>query len=128
MQPTTGRIGATLAGFVLAMGLFMAGTAPAWAGRAFRHSSGFGFHRHAPHHRFFPGHFAWHPYHHYSPYAYFGFYDAGAPYAYSTTPGEYRRLPAFRLPGFFSYPGALGKEEGLALPAVSDTTSAVPPQ
>jgi hypothetical protein len=40
----------------------------------------------------------------YSPYYYPSYYY---PYA----PGEHRRFPAFRLPGFFHYPGAIGKEE-----------------
>jgi len=48
----------------------------------------------------------------------FGFYGSPySPYSYSPystyQPGEHRRFPAFRLPGFFYYPGAIGKgEEG----------------
>ena len=36
-----------------------------------------------------------------------------------TITGEYLRLPAFRMPSFFHYPGALGKGEDLELPEVS---------
>jgi hypothetical protein len=46
-----------------------------------------------------------------------GFYGYPYPYAYPYpyyghyAPGEHRRFPAFRLPGFFHYPGAIGKGE-----------------
>jgi hypothetical protein len=50
----------------------------------------------------------------YSPYYYPDYYSGYyAPY-YPYQPyesGEYRRFPAFKLPGFFQYPGALGKGE-----------------
>jgi hypothetical protein len=74
-------------------------------------------HDHHHHHSF--GHLGFHffgypyfygPYYpyYYSPYYYSPYY-AYAPYA----PGEYRIFPAFRLPGLFYYPGAIGKgEEG----------------
>jgi hypothetical protein len=45
-----------------------------------------------------------------------GFYGYPYPYAYPYpyyghyAPGEHRRFPAFRLPGFFHYPGAIGKK------------------
>ena len=56
-------------------------------------------------------------------YLFFGFYGYDDywydyPLTY-TVPGEYRRLPAFRMPGFFHYPGALGKDEDLDLIEVS---------
>jgi hypothetical protein len=61
---------------------------------------------------------------HYRPYyPFFGFYEYDDywydyPRTY-TVPGEYLRLPAFRMPSFFHYPGALGKGEDLELPEVS---------
>jgi hypothetical protein len=81
------------------------------------------FHRQHDHHHHGFGHLGFHffgypyfygPYYpYYSPYYYSPYY-AYAPYAYGLyAPGEYRLFPAFRLPGLFYYPGAIGKgEEG----------------
>jgi hypothetical protein len=76
-------------------------------------------HGHHHHHGFgYLGfHFFGYPYlyspYYYSPYYYSPYYGYG-PYAYELyAPGEHRYFPAFRLPGFFHYPGAIGKgEEG----------------
>jgi hypothetical protein len=57
------------------------------------------------------------PHRHFSPRHFFGFHFHSSPFFYrpyayeSYSPGEHRRFPAFRLPGFFHYPGALGKAE-----------------
>ena len=77
-------------------------------------------HRHDHHHHhhgfgylgfnFFGYPYYYSPYY-YSPYYYGPYYGYG-PYAYGLyAPGEHRYFPAFRLPGFFHYPGAIGKGE-----------------
>lgn len=74
-----------------------------------RHHSRF----HHPHsHSFFGFGLYGYPYAPYYPY-YYDYYDPYAPYYYYPpyAPGEHRRFPAFRLPGFFQYPGAVGKGE-----------------
>lgn len=79
------------------------------------------YHRHDRHHRHDRRHDR-HRHHHSSVFLGLGFY--GYPYAYNYpyygtyTPGDHRRFPAFRLPGFFHYPGAIGKgeEEGSVKP------------
>lgn len=63
-------------------------------------------HHHHGHSRFFFGlNFYGYPFYGY-PYPYYGPYRSE-----SYTPGEHRRFPAFHLPGFFHYPGAIGKGE-----------------
>ena len=87
---------------VLACGWLMAtveGAAarPAYRGGGHRHFH----HRHFHHHAFLGLGFYGYPY--------IPYYYPSYPYA----PGEHRRFPAFRLPGFFPYLGAIGKgEEG----------------
>ena len=97
----------------------------------FHHSSRTDFrHRHRHYHRHHRHHHhrrhQRHRHHHSSVFLGLGFY--GYPYAYdypyyrtytgTYTPGDHRRFPAFRLPGFFHYPGAIGKgeEEGSVKP------------
>ena len=86
-------------------------------------------HHHRLHHRsrtdFRRRHYH-HPHRHHHPHSSFflglGFYGYPYPYDYpyygTYTPGDHRRFPAFRLPGFFHYPGAMGKgeEEGSVKP------------
>jgi hypothetical protein len=49
---------------------------------------------------------------------YYPYYPYYYPYYGNYTPGDHRRFPAFRLPGSFYYPGAIGKgeEEGNVKP------------
>jgi hypothetical protein len=72
----------------------------------------FFFHR--PHsHAFLGFRFYGYPYYPYYPYYYpyyYGYYAPYSPYP-PYVAGEHRRFPAFRLPDFFQYPGALGKGE-----------------
>jgi hypothetical protein len=112
---------------VLMLALVASVTLPshAWGSRRYR-----GGHMYQHHHRFHHSsrtdfrhrHYHHHPRHHYDDSSFFwglGFY--GYPYSYPYpyaypyyghyTPGEHRRFPAFRLPGFFHYPGAIGKGE-----------------
>ena len=88
---------------VLACGWIMATEERAMARPGHR---GFGhrnFHSHFHSHSFLGFSFYGYPYSRY--------YDSL--YYYTYKPGEHRRFPAFRLPGFFHYPGAVGKgEEG----------------
>lgn len=86
----------------------------AYVGRPVRSPRHQYHYRRDQHHR----HYYYRPY-----YPFFGFYGYDDywydyPLTY-TVPGEYRRLPAFRMPGFFHYPGALGKDEDLDLIEVS---------
>jgi hypothetical protein len=87
---------------VLACGWLMAAVEPAMARPGHR---GFG-HRHFHSRSFLGFGFYGFPFYGfpYSPYYYPSYYS---PYA----PGEHRHFPAFRLPGFFHYPGAIGKGE-----------------
>ncbi len=83
---------------ILALGLVLMYAQPVRAGH--HHGFHFGFH----HHHFYP---------HYFPYGFYSYGYYGYPYAYGPYyPEEHRRFPAFRLPAFFHYPGALGKGEG----------------
>jgi hypothetical protein len=86
----------------------------AYIGRPVRRPRHQSHHRRNHHHR----RYSYRPY-----YPFFGFYEYDDywydyPLTY-TVPGEYRRLPAFRMPSFFHYPGALGKDEALDLIEVS---------
>jgi len=87
-------------GVLLALGVVLVGAEAGQAAkRSYRHHR-----RHHHHHsRIFLG------------FQYFGYpygFYADGPYAYNPyAPGEHRRFPDFRLPGLFSYPGALGKGE-----------------
>jgi hypothetical protein len=52
------------------------------------------------------------------------YYPHYYPYYYPYEPGEHRRFPAFRMPGFFHYPGALGKGEKVGQTFQPDTPGA----
>jgi hypothetical protein len=118
---------------VLLLALVMSMTWPcrAWGGRPQHGVSGgashrHGSHRHGSHHRghyyyryprpFFGLYFFDYPYPYYGPY-YYEFYTTGA----------HQRFPAFRLPEFFHYPGAIGKGE-VENPQDQDTAVPLTPQ
>jgi hypothetical protein len=76
-----------------------------------------------PHYRYRP----YYPYYYYRPYfpyfpyfPYYDYYDAYPPYPYYT-PGVSQSFPAFRFPGFFQYPGAIGKGEDATQALQADT-------
>ena len=81
---------------------------------SFHVGSHHGRHRH---HRF-------HRHHHHGLRSFFSFRYYGYPYPYRPyysyaepySPGEHRRFPAFRMPAFFHYPGALAKGEEQGAP------------
>jgi hypothetical protein len=103
----------------------------AWGSRLHHggHIGKYQYHRHRLHHssrtdfrhRHYHHHHR-HQHHHSSFFLGLGFYGYPYPYDYpyyrTYTPGDHRRFPAFRLPGFFHYPGAMGKgeEEGSVKP------------
>lgn len=99
-----------LAACLLAVSLLLGevGHADAWRrhghnrfhfGMHYRYHRRYPFHHHHGFHSFFGLHYYPYPYHPYSYYV--------EPYY----PGEHRRFPAFRMPAFLHYPGALGKGE-----------------
>ena len=104
-----------LAAGVFAFALLMVFADQAVARRGHRQHgfrSGFRFHGHRHHHR---SYYPFWGFHYYS-YPYW-------PYYYEAENADvYRRFPAFRLPGFFHYPGAIGKGE-LARPDAERQTS-----
>lgn len=87
---------------VLALSLVVASAGHVVARRGhFRHRSHVGLRHHHGLRYSFGFHYYGYPYWPYLP------YYSPSPYY----PGEHRRFPAFRLPAFFHYPGALGKSE-----------------
>jgi hypothetical protein len=131
---------------VLLLALVMSVTLPgrAWGGRSQRDGSGgtshrhdshrHGSHHHGSHHRHGSHHHG-HYYYRY-PRPFFGLYFFDYPYPYpyygpyyyeSYAPGAHQRFPAFRLPEFFYYPGAIGKGE-LEDPQDQDTAVPLTPQ
>lgn len=87
---------------VLSLVLALVGSAEAWRRRhhhGFSHSFGLYFYGA--------------PYYGYPYYPYYGYpYYYRSPYSsHVYSPEEHRRFPTFQLPGFFHYPGALGKGE-----------------
>jgi hypothetical protein len=105
----------------------------AWGSRR-QHGVHIGKHQQHRHHRFHPSvrtdirhrHFRHHHHHHHHHghsrhffgLSFYGYPFYGYPYPYyypyyygNYTPGDHRRFPAFRLPEFFHYPGAIGKGE-----------------
>jgi len=109
---------------VLMLALVVSITLPSHAwGRRLHHGGHIGKHQH--HHRFHHSgrtdfhHRRYHHHRHHDPRSSFflglGFYGYPYPYDYpyygTYTPGDHRRFPASRLPGFFHYPGAIGKGE-----------------
>ena len=121
---------------VLTLALVVSVTLPSHARGSRRHHGGH-IGRHQYPHRFHHSsrtdfrhrHYYRHPRHHHNASSLFlglGFYGYPYPYGYpydypsygTYMPGDHRRFPAFRLPGFFHYPGAIGKgeEEGSVKP------------
>jgi hypothetical protein len=115
---------------VLMLALVASVTLPshAWGSRLHhgRHIGKHQHHHHRLHHSsrtdFRRRHYHHHHRHHHHHSSFFlglGFYGYPYPYDYpydypyygTYTPGDHRRFPAFRLPGFFHYPGAMGKGE-----------------
>ena len=70
----------------------------------------------SPYYRYRP----YYPFPYYPFYDYYGYYDAYPLYQYYT-PGVSQSFPAFKLPGFFQYPGAIGKGEDETQALQADT-------
>lgn len=113
MRQTIRRFGPFILG-VLVLVLVVLYTGEAQARRGRHHHR----HHHHRHHFFFGLHYYGYP----DGFPYYGYPYYAEPYAGpSYYPEEHRRFPAFRLPAFFHYPGALGKNEGATHSGVPQT-------
>ena len=116
---------------LLALGTSVTLPGRAWGGRPQHGVSGGASHRYGSHRHGHGSHRHHHSHGHYRysrPFLGLYFFDYPYPYYWpyyyeSYAPGAHQRFPAFRLPGGFQYPGAIGKGE---VENLQDQDTAVP--